>query len=105
MISRLGNRHYQQEQYPTAKIKDIDQQIIRDEVAKTKLCMDSPNALDDLVECYNSTLASFLDRHAPRLNRRFKIRPLLPWFNNDIEHARKERRKSREKMTSNWQCF
>ena len=76
------------------KIKDIDRQILRDELAETKLCLNSPNTLDDLVECYNSTLSSLLDRHAPLLTKRFKIRPLVLWFNNDIKQARKERRRA-----------
>ena len=53
--------------------------------------MDNSNTLDDPVHCYNSTLASLLDRHAPLLTKRFKIRPLVPLFNNDSQHARKEK--------------
>ena len=68
-------------------------QTLRDEVAETKLCLDSPNTLDDLVDRY-STLSSLLDRHAPLLTKRFKIRPLVPWFNNGIIQARKERRRA-----------
>ena len=33
------------------KIKDIDRQTLRGEVAETKLCLNSPNTLDDLVDC------------------------------------------------------
>ena len=60
------------------KIKDIDRQSLRNEVAETKLCLNSPNTLHDLVDCYNSTLSSLLDGHAPLLTKRFKIRPLCP---------------------------
>ena len=77
------------------KIKDIDRQTLRDEVAETKLCLNSPNTLDDLVDCYNSTLSSLLD--APLLTKRFKIRPLVPWFKNGIKQARKERRRAEKK--------
>ena len=52
------------------------------EVAETKFCLNGPNTLDDLVDCNNSTLSSLLDRHAPLLTKRFKVRPLVPWFNN-----------------------
>ena len=78
------------------KIKDIDLQKLRDEVAETKLCMDCPNSLDDLVGLYNSTLAALLDKHAPMLSKTFNVRPLVPWFNN-IKNARKERRKAEKK--------
>ena len=43
---------------------------------------------------YNTTLASALDRHAPLVTRSNPVRPLVPWFNNDIKEARKERRKA-----------
>ena len=82
------------------KIKDIDRQTLRDEVTETKLCLNSPNNLDDLVDRYNSTLSSILNRHAPLLTKRFKIRPLVPWFNNGIKQARKERRRAGKK----WRC-
>ena len=32
------------------KIKDTDRLTLRDEVAETKLCLNSPNTLDDLVD-------------------------------------------------------
>ena len=79
------------------KNKDRDRQTLRNELAETKLCLNSPNTLDDLVDCYNSTLSSLLDRHAPLLTKRFKIRPLVPWFNNGIKQARKERRRAEKK--------
>ena len=59
--------------------------------------LNSPNTLDDLVYCYNSTLSLLLDRHAPLLTKRFKIRPLVRWFNNGIKQARKERRRAGKK--------
>ena len=70
------------------KIKDIDRRTLLDELVETKLYLSSPNTLDDLVDCYNSTLFSHLDRHVPPLTKRFKIRPLVPWFNNGIMAAR-----------------
>ena len=79
------------------KIKEIDRQSLRNEVAETKLCLNSPNTLHDLVDCYNSTLSSLLDGHAPLLTKRFKIRPFVPWFNNDIKQVRKERRRAEKK--------
>ena len=64
----------------------------------TKLCQDSPNILNDLVECFNQTLASILDCHVPLLTKTLTIRPLVPWFNNYIKKAQRERQKV-EKMT------
>ena len=54
----------------------------------------TPDTLSDLVTCYNSTLASSLDRHAPLITKTIPARPLVPWFNDDIKEARKQRRKA-----------
>ena len=76
------------------KIKAIDLQVLFEEMSTTKLCQDSPNKLNDLAECYNLTLASIIDRHAPLLTKTLTIRPLVAWFNNDIKKARRQRRKA-----------
>ncbi|XP_022800039.1 uncharacterized protein LOC111337916 [Stylophora pistillata] len=54
----------------------------------------TPDDLNDLVHCYNTTLASALHRHAPLVNKSIPVRPLVPWLNNDIREVRKERRKA-----------
>ena len=43
----------------------------------TSLCTDSPDALNDLVKCYNSTLSAALDRHAPGVTKFITVRP---WY-------------------------
>ena len=60
------------------------------EVAETKLCLNGPNTLDDLVDCYNSTLSSLLDRHAALLTKRLKVRSLVLWFNNGIGEGQRK---------------
>ena len=70
------------------KIKAID---------KKKLCVNTPDALNQLVECYNRTLSQALDRHAPICTKSIKSRPLVPWFNEKIKAARREKRKAERK--------
>ncbi|CAH3150507.1 unnamed protein product [Porites lobata] len=55
---------------------------------------DSPNTLNDLVKCYILTLASIIHRQAPLLTKKFTVRPLVTWFNNDIKKPRRERRQT-----------
>ena len=52
---------------------------------------DPPNTLDELVECYNNTLRSVLDKHAPVRARHLKSQTRTPWFNDEIVKARRER--------------
>ncbi|PFX21499.1 Leucine-rich repeats and immunoglobulin-like domains protein 2 [Stylophora pistillata] len=76
------------------KIKNIDTAALPNELAALDLCSYTPDDLNDLVHCYNTTLASALDRHAPLVTRSIPVRPLVPWFNNDIKVVKKERRKA-----------
>ena len=76
------------------RIKDIDLRALSDEISSSDLCTNTPDTLSDLVTCYNSTLASSLDRHAPLITKTIPARPLVPWFNEDIKEARKQRRKA-----------
>ena len=47
------------------KIKAIDREKLRGELRSSQLCVNTPDTLDQLVECYNKTLSEALDRHAP----------------------------------------
>ena len=76
------------------RIKDIDLRALSDEISSSDLCINTPDTLSDLVTCYNSTLASSLDRHAPLITKTIPARPFVPWFNDDIKEARKQRRKA-----------
>ena len=53
--------------------------------------------MNDLVSCYNSTLASALDRYAPLITKTIPARPLVPWFNDDIKEARRQRRRAKRR--------
>ena len=75
----------------------VDVNLLCDELSTTSLCTDSPDALNDLVKCYNSTLSAALDRHAPLVTKFITVRPLVPWFSEDIVESRRERRRAERK--------
>ena len=52
------------------------------------------DVLNDLVKCYNSTLSAALDRHAPLVTKFFTVKPLVPWFSEDIRDSRRGRRRA-----------
>ena len=60
------------------KIKNIDTAVLSNELAVSDLCSNTPDDLNDLVHCYNTTLASALDRHVPLVTRSIPVRPLVP---------------------------
>ena len=67
------------------------------DLAATDLCRNPPETLEDLDTCYNSTLKVVLDKHAPLITRSIKKRPRVPWFNEEIKMAKRERRKAEKR--------
>lgn len=43
--------------------------------------------------CYNDSCSTILDRHAPQIKKTVTVRPRVPWYNDNIEAAKRERRK------------
>ena len=62
-----------------------------------ELLLDPPTLLTDLVRSYNTTLSSLLDEHAPPCTRAIVSRPSVPWFNEEIRSAKRQRRRSERK--------
>jgi len=52
------------------------------------LCKNPPGTLSELVNFYNTTLSSAIDRHAPLVTRSIRSWPLVPWFNDEIKKSR-----------------
>ena len=49
--------------------------------------------LNELVKCYDNTLKSALDRHAPVIKKTITKRPTVPWFTNEVKSAKRDRRR------------
>ena len=69
------------------KTKAIDIESFKDDLRKSRLCQDRPDALTDLVSCYGSTMTSLLDKHASLQKKTITVRSRVPWFNNKIKEA------------------
>ena len=75
----------------------IDIKFLCHQLSMTKLCQDSPDSLNDLVQCYNTTLAAAIDSHAPVVTKTIKVRPFITWISNGIKEARRERCRAERK--------
>ena len=75
----------------------MDLNSLQSDLAATDLCRNPPEVLEDLAKCYNSTLKVVLDKHAPLITRSIKERPRVPWFNEEIKTAKRERRKAEKR--------
>ena len=80
------------------KIKSVDLDTLKDELSNSHLCQNSHCLmLNDLINCYNETLSSALDRHAPLITKTVVKRPTVPWFDDDVKSAKRLRRKAEKK--------
>ena len=80
------------------KLKPINMEALRNDLSKSDLCNNtlSPE-LNDLVSCYNETLTSTLDRHAPLITKSVTKRPVVHWVSQKIKSAKQERRHAERK--------
>ena len=76
------------------KFKSVDVDSLNDDLAKSDLCKNPPHDLEELVISYNKTLKAVLDKHAPVKTRTIVVRPRVPWYTDEIRHAKRERRKA-----------
>ena len=74
------------------KIKAIDLANFKNDIAESNLCQDPPVELKDLVSSYKATCASILNKHAPELTKTIIEQPRVPWFNEEIRSAKRDRR-------------
>ena len=84
----LGQPPPKVKQVSNRKIKDTDREKLQVDLLLSKLCQNTADTLDELVNSYNTTLAQALDRHAPLRTKVIRSRPLVPWFNEEIKAAR-----------------
>ena len=78
------------------KIKSVDLDCLKQDIAKSDLCLQhcvgcrsSCEDFDKFVQSYNSTLSSILDRHAPLKSKVVRSGPQVPWYNQEIAEAKR----------------
>ena len=83
------------------KIKSINQDSFHSDIQASTLCddkqFDTSDDLDAYAREYTTTLSALLDRHAPLKTRRRVTRPVVPWYNETIDNAKRERKKAERK--------
>ena len=85
------------------KLGRIDKSALMNDIATSSFCSDSDSSLhnhlsrhelDSLVQKYQVTLTSVIDQHAPIISRTLVARLKVPWYNNEIDNAKRQRRKA-----------
>ena len=79
------------------KTKVIDITAFMEDLSASRLCQDPPSEPVELVNCYNTTLAGLLDRHAPLKTKTVTVRLQVPWYSEEIREAKRVRRRAERK--------
>ena len=69
------------------KIKLVNRDSLNDDLANSEVCKNPLDDLEELLLSYNKTLLAVLDKHAPVKTRTIVMRPLVPWYTDEIRQA------------------
>ena len=71
---------------------------LRADLSNSDLCKNTDMFdVNELAICYNETLESAINRHAPLRTKTIVTRPYVPWFNNEVKSAKREQRRAERK--------
>ena len=83
------------------KIKSINLESFHSDIQASSLCddkqFDTADDLDAYAREYTTTFSALLERHAPLKTRRRVTRPVVLWYNETIDNAKRERKKAERK--------
>ncbi|KAK2164042.1 hypothetical protein LSH36_70g07012 [Paralvinella palmiformis] len=68
-----------------------DKEAFLADLRVSSLVLDPPDDVDHLVDLYDSTLRVIVDEHAPLRTKEMPNRPMLPWYNKNIQAAKRHR--------------
>ena len=71
--------------------------MFKNDISSSELCVNSFTDIDELSRCYDTTLSSILDKHAPMTTKRMVVKPVVPWFTDDLKKLKAERRNVKKK--------
>ena len=86
--------HLQEKKIVTRKLRSIDLPSFREDIVQGLTVNDHSESASDLLNRYNVHLTSVLDKHAPKKEKSVVVRPLQPWFTDELHQAKNERRKA-----------
>ena len=84
------------------RLKSVDLDSLKADLAASGLCQEqsdeltnvTPDGVDALLRNYNKTLSRMTNCHAPLKTKTLRARPRVPWYNADIDAAKRIRRKA-----------
>ena len=87
------------------KVKHIDLNAFKADICASDLFQKTWSSVNDMSKCYDITLRSILDKHAPLKSKVMTVRPMVPWFNDSLKKLKAKRRKlERIMLKSKLEC-
>ena len=97
-LTSVSEVHYRE-------LKQIDLEVFKADISASELCNTTWSSVDEMAQCYDDTLRSILDKHAPMKSKVTTVRPIVPWFNDTLQKMKTKRRKlERVMIKSGLQC-
>ena len=90
---RLNKPRFPRKEIEFRKLKQLDMNQFRNDIAASSLITNPPEDLAELVLQYDSVLSSILDKHAPIRKQVVTVRPAAPWYTERISDEKRKRRK------------
>ena len=84
-------------QHSFRRINAINIDDFISDLSTSELLLDPPSELDELVDCYNSTLINILNGHAPLITKPIRSSKSNPWYTPAL-HALKKTRRTLERQ-------
>ena len=79
-------------------LRAIDVTSFENDIIESDLCnLPADCSLDAMVQAYDSTFRSLIDKHAPILRRSLTLRPHAPWHTADLREAKTVKRRYERK--------
>ena len=79
------------------KLRSIDEDAFKDDICNSELFQMNTDDPYELAALFDNTLRFLLDRHTPVNHKNITIRPCVPWINDEIILAKRQRRKAQRK--------
>ena len=72
--------------------------MFKNGISGSDLCVNSFSDIEEFSRCYDTTLLNLLDKHAPIKTKKMVMRPVVPWFTDELKKLKAQRRRCERKM-------
>lgn len=80
-------------------LRAIDIDILKEHFSKSDWIMTQCSKVGELLDIYTNELTKLIDKHAPICSKTITLLPQLPWFTDDLNSTKHQKRK----LECNWQ--